>query len=656
MTRQNRIALATAMLVACGQSPPTSSQRSAASVSSAPSVTLSSTLVRDLSALLTREPPTESMKERAARGDLDGLVSELIAHPTFAKAVAPVMLLAHWRFAQHNGISPRNVLKQTTDADGLIHYLRKPCAAAETDEVEPWWALGTKVRICRSDYRPELVTVDQYACGGHYGIDVGCGCGRNLIHCYRDRRHHDSLRASNLAEVNDTIALAVSSGSSIQDIFLANATVRDRNAEILLRRRDIALGKPWKEGLDQFASPRLMPRAEAFPGQHSGILTATNIVRAADAPRVILVVMYSLMTCANSNNAHVTAPEALAIDSANLRADSDGKEFLASAKGCTDCHARLDHGIAFFAGWRSAYHASYFEAEFHPVTSDARLFFANNRDLRATGQSTPRSFAEMLMAQPEFAACQARRIGRFVLGGASDAALENDLAAMIKARAPIREIVKAAVIAYATRAASGQERDADAAPPATLDAAQIFEDDARRRLDAPLVSSLEICSGCHADSWLGRVFESGTATSLELLKMADKVASGAMPKGVTLAATARQQLVTTLTRTAWNDREAGTETARALLGLERPAAVHELSTAMEILRRTDHVTSETNWMVPELLFSEGNNYLTPGMASVYGIEALRGCRRSARDSDVASCIDAVLRRGAYLRGANLEDR
>ena len=138
------------------------------------------------------------------------------------------------------------------------------------------------------------------------------------------------------------------------------------------------------------------------------------------------------------------------------------------------------------------------------------------------------------------------------------------------------------------------------------------------------------------------------ATALQLLRMADMVASSSMPKKIPLSRSRRAEIVTVLSQAAWADAKTGIETADVLLGRRRPASVHEFGTVVGLFAKL--APAPAPWKVPELMMKPGNNFLTPGTATTYGLEALRSCRaRFQASADVENCIDAILDDGAFLR-------
>lgn len=612
-------------------------------------------LLRDLAILTTQSEPTPAMKQLAARGDLEGVVSLLVEDRTFTNTVAPNILLEDNRFPSVYAVQD---LKIQLDEASQVWYLYKPCKPADATSVEPWWALGTHIMVCNDSYKPDVLTMPASkalpndpppVCGSNRGAEPPCGCGRNLMHCIRDTNQHTEIRKSLAAEVYDTIGHVVSSGAPIQDIYLTNATVRDGVTERFYRVHDATRGKPWTAGMEAFKDKALHPRIEDFPGMHAGILTTPNFARISEVPRSVMMTFFQTMTCSGVDGAQVNAHQTLGIDTANIRAESGGGNYLAHQKGCSGCHARLENSIPFFAAWRSVWHSMEVEPELQSL-KEGKIYLNDITDLRATTTTTPAAFAKVVTAQPEFATCQAGRIANYILGADHvDAEVKQELATMIAAQKPARDVFKAALLSYARRLATGE-------PPksghSTSAKPSVFDVDAVRTFDTALVKALAVCEDCHSDDdrWIDKAVASHQTSALHALRMADVVASGTMPKDNPLSEKEREALVTMLTQAAWADAELGRETANNMLGYRRPASVHVLDTVVRMVDQTDGPAAEP--LKPgELMVKPGYNFLTPGVAATIAIEALRVCRTRS-PSNVEACVNKILDdEGAYQRYA-----
>ena len=625
----------------------------------AKSPVMKESLLRDLSILTTQAEPTAELKALGARNDVAGVVEMLLADHRFTNVVVGTMLLEDYRFPSYFAPNGMFVLKQEDPSQP--YYLRKPCKPADTVSVEPWWALGTQIKVCADAYVPDKVVLAPQPgratqrpplCGSWRTPQPGCGCGHNLIHCTHNKAQRRAIRTSIANEVFDTIGYVVSSGEPLQAIYTTNATFRDRNAEVMYRMHDAAAGKPWREGFERYEKASWQPRSEGFPGMHAGILTTTDLSRFTDVPRSEMMAYFSLMTCSTSDGAHVSAHEALGVDTASIRQESGGKDYLAHQVGCTNCHARMENAIGFFAAWRSVFHSVEIEPELQ-VIKEGHVYLNDIDDLRGTVQTTPAAFAGVVTAQPEFASCQAGRIANYLFNGApQEPSLAGDLAAMIMANKPARDVLKVALTRYIQR--MSERVEATDALESSVDSTYSvpFQAEAVRTFDAGLVAALSVCEDCHGGEkkWIDQAVKTHKTTALHMLRMADMVASRSMPKKVALSDADREGLVTKLCQTAWADSKLGNETAAVLLGHRRPSSVHEFGTVVHLFEGMVPNNSDQPWKVPELMMKPGSNFLTPGTAATYGLEALRVCHeRSKAPSDIDACMDQLLDDGAFMR-------
>lgn len=618
-------------------------------------------LLRDLAILTTKSEPSEALKILASHNDIDGVVSMLVDDRRFTNEVVPAMLLEDMRsttIVAVAGSSVRRLKPGNHPSEPL--YLDKACKPSDATKVEPWWALGTEVLVCNDAYRPAVLEGESLPkrpgvrplCGSVYRAfhpewGKACGCGRNLVNCVPDKALPQQIKASLTNEILDTVGHVVSSGAPIQAIYLGSETVRDKLAEITYRKHDMAQGKPWKAGLDAFQKPVWAPRKEDFPGMHAGILTATNIARFYDGQRAMMMTYFIMMTCSGADGAHVNAHQALAFMTEDIRIAGGQEDLLATAPGCTNCHARMEHAVPFFAAWRSAFRSLEIEPELQQI-KEGRIYLNDIDDLRATTKTTPAAFAEVVTAQPEFASCQASRIVKYIFNKAPAHEVNERLIAMIASRKPARDVLKSALKEYIELSSRGA-----AASPSQVDPSMLpptpFDADAVRTLDSSLIAAMVVCEDCHGDgdAWIDRAVKSHQATALHLLRAADMVASGSMPKHQRIPEAERETIVTKLCETAWNDKTMGRATAAVLLGQRQPAQVHEFTTVVNVFAGPP---ADEPWKVPELYMKPGYNFLTPGTAANFGFETLRVCReREKAPADVQACIDKLLDDGGYLR-------
>jgi hypothetical protein len=92
---------------------------------------------------------------------------------------------------------------------------------------------------------------------------------------------------------------------------------------------------------------------------------------------------FSDLWCLSPSSVDVTAEQVLGLGVTDLRA-GDGWKRLAVMPVCTDCHARLDHGMQFFTGYPSSFVGVMYEGRAAPAGAGAlgSLYGHGASDLR----------------------------------------------------------------------------------------------------------------------------------------------------------------------------------------------------------------------------------------------------------------------------------
>ena len=138
----------------------------------------------DLTMLATGDPRSHdgaSIDAVAFGKPLEAFVDGLLATDGFAEKIAPRMILKQYnRPFESIFVGARYVLSSFMLPKGTTYYLRAPCKEADVELVEPWWDLGTELRVCRDAYRPN-VTGDP---------KTGYRCWRP----HAQHAHHEHLR------------------------------------------------------------------------------------------------------------------------------------------------------------------------------------------------------------------------------------------------------------------------------------------------------------------------------------------------------------------------------------------------------------------------------------------------------------------------------
>jgi hypothetical protein len=388
---------------------------------------------------------------RLGERDVPAYVDALLGDKRFARKIAAAILMPRSHPAAP-AFPPSFVLKQTS---GRVHYLRAPCSNAQAEWVRPYWDLSHAVRVCPDSHQPtHFVSPDhpEWRCGGTMlwpGRSTFCGCGPNLINCTRDMAHRAEMLGAARAEMIETVADVVERDAPIESIYTGNSTIRDRNAEFLYRRWRINDSEAVP--LDDLASwtTHRAPRVESVPGQHSGLLTAPQLVYVANTTRGRLRDYYDVLWCAGTASQGADAHTLLELGEADLR--TEGWQKLAVIPVCTGCHARMDYGMQFFDGFPHGSHRVNYVRRPHPGVQ-APLYGTSVLDLRGRAEQSPRGFAELALAQPEFAACVVQRAAEHVFGGEAPPAVVREMHGAFAERHSLRELVRVALLRYGDRA------------------------------------------------------------------------------------------------------------------------------------------------------------------------------------------------------------
>jgi hypothetical protein len=541
----------------------------------------------------------------------------------------------------------------------IIYYLRTKCSRVEAESVVPWWSPGTEVLVCPSSYRPRVRGDDAgRTCGAEMlsprDVDV-CGCGPWLMFCNANHEQWQKVRERVQREVSDTVGYVVDRGLPIEKLFTMNETVRTKDAELLYRRSRVLAGEDASKlfpitgyGEDE---GELSARVEQVPNQHAGLLSTPALTYSSDALRGVMRNYYDWLWCTGVQSAHVTTDAVLGLDVVDLRVGGGWKK-LASMKICTDCHARLDYGMQFFQGYPSATAG----VDFRPNESlrgRGPLYRRDIEDPLGSADLTPRGFAELATAAPEFGDCMARRVVDHVFGGANTTA---DYAAVRDTFAQshrIKDMMRTAMIRFAHAAL-----DREVPPPRDArlaNDARPGDANGRVALSPELVRMVRNdCRECHDEgadlNLLAPELDKGT-----LALMIDRVGFGAMPKNSQgLGEAEREALVAEIARhlyAADEDRTVATDYfAYGLRGLP----VHRFASAVGLVGaaafgpRKAEMTSNENGARARAFRPEAVEpalrllTYSPGVGMFTAVSAMRTCKAAGlAGTELAECIDAA---------------
>ena len=496
---------------------------------------------------------------RGPSSSMDSFTDKLVGLPQANSHAAGVLFGSMGYLGNTELAGDSYVLRSTQVGGEQIWFRYNECKLADTEQVHPWWALGTSIRVCRDSYRPDRVRdpVSGGYCGGlmtETEHSTYCGCGSNLVYCFRDQEQRRAANRSVVGEVERTTADVVARDLPLRELFLKNETIRDAYAEMRYRRSRIANGEPADRVLadldswDAVNGDRLTPRAEVYPGQQAGVLTTTHFLFHFMGPRLRIQGFNEALWCTEVKSQGVTAHMILALGTPDLRV-GDGWKQLAEGPVCSTCHARLDWGLRFFSGYPWVALGTDFLNSEH-ASGVGKVFINGPDDLRATANLSAKDFAEIAVAQPEFGACMVHRVVEHVFGNAARPEDEAAVDAAFKLDGTYRGMMRAALMHWARRAVSPAARSVvgetrpmtPLSSPAVTTTASSAVDDPMMSVPASLRSALDTnCVNCHDDG--STDFRASSLPQSLLARMMLKVAVGEMPRKRKLSPAQRRGLL-----------------------------------------------------------------------------------------------------------------
>lgn len=301
------------------------------------------------------------------------------------------------------------------DAKLDYYYLSEPCKPKEQVSVVPWWDTGTKVKICASDYRPEIVSYDEngitrwceaVATSFQRSFGSPCRCGANLIHCSPSMELQDNvLRAFGEEQVR-TFEHVVRSGLPYSSLLTMAETVRSDLADYFYARIEFLRTGKLVYPKPQENSVRLRPRPEHF---NAGLLTTWPPLMTDDSTRTRVASLWNVSFCFTMKSANVKAGEMFDAIHANEKSATSGnyrhhvRMELASTDGCETCHRILEYGSLALQAYPIHVHGSRYDPA-RAFNGTTKLFM-DGEDPRTEGPATIEWFAKAISEQPEFYQC-----------------------------------------------------------------------------------------------------------------------------------------------------------------------------------------------------------------------------------------------------------
>jgi len=598
-----------------------------------------------------RLPPTERAALRAKLdanpGALEAEIARLVATREFSHDVAPRLLLGYMTAAPFS--FDIAILKTTKIDETVVHWRKQECKSlADVVEVAPWWAPQTTIKICKDDYRPELLRDSQGAfCNGGKGLAIGkeCGCGPSLIFC-ADKEHQQKTLWGLRQETVNTIGYIVSHDLPLADVFTTSYSFRDADAAWVHYRDQIVNGVLDKmPDLSSWpAEGQWAERPALWPGQHAGILTDHQFAFFSDGPRDRMRSYYERAWCKSPASFGVDVDQfrTLVHGAQDLRYHGARWKELAAAPGCTTCHARLDYGMQFFLGYPDVMTAMGPTIATQTPSEEGPLYGDDIEDPRGKAKLTPHEFGKLLVAQPEFADCMIQHVTDHVFGGAPSLAAQDVLAREYKRTGRMRDLMTKALVVYA------RERGT-LPPPATASPTTPARGDTIT-LGKPLVGMIEEhCQHCHEQGALGFFADLDrrpTVTRARMLAMLRLTAFDLMPKGAhRLSSPQRRAMVSDMVSALGLSADAD-RNARAYYAGFTGSRTHFIDASRDAIADSAafHQTERWPWVSESML--EGDEVtLTPSAIIQFAQTAVLACKAvpaSAREQCLTRALDPDL--------------
>lgn len=634
-----------ALTAACGQgrgpdaprvvaTAPTAAPPPASKCARSADAAVSPEILDALAMLATDKPRPASDRSVVKQAELDAYIARLVDDDRFAHDVAPRMIAGP--IVEYAGGLEYPTVLSVDDSSGTPIYfigLRGKCKPEQAVDVHPWWAIDSTVKVCESAYKPNGLRPTSKEPGRYCGPnpDPTCGCGPNLVFCARNRPQKDELIKSTQEEAIRLIARTVKTDARLDQVWTANETERDRNAELIYRRWRISAGEPAEPLLQELktwpTTPVLRPRYEQSPRQHAGLFTFSGSLGLEASIRARMKWFYQSLWCDEPPAGSVETQAVLSFaKSGNVR-NGAGWQELASRPICTECHARLDYGGQFFSGFGINWA---YDPKEH-ASGEGKLYAKNIDDFRGKGSLDPRTFGELATAQPEFSSCVVKHVKRRVLDDVFDTTYDDALSSAFAERHSLKSLMKVALRAYADQRLADGCKTGDRRSSETLEHA--FD---------------TYCRACHGPN--GQKPDFANLSDPGALKAAlSAVAFGKMPRSpIAMPTEHRRAFAELLVQRIWSD-DATRARARAYFENARPAPVHGMPGVLDLIDTRAGAEGRALFKDPKEL--DENTVrgdllrYVPGVESIISLEAYSACKAAGRHgADLDAC---------YLRATDL---
>lgn len=322
-------------------------------------------------------------------------------------------------------------LKKSTTTPPVYYYLDQPCKANQQTEVEPWWDLGSRVRVCADSYKPEIAS---YVAGGESTVwcdstfykahrawvPSPCKCGKNLMNCAPSIEVQRAIMKGFADEQTLTVQHVVEHHLPFGDILTLPGSVRSGYGDFFYARSEFIETGRWsypKPESPDSSNASLRPRPAAFD---AGILSTWFWMVDSDSHRVMARELWDQFLCHPLASRNVTPAEILKAMGGRANAvgkyrDSVRMEFT-KAPGCENCHKILENVSQTMVGYTLMQYGGHYMKD-HAYAGAIQFFVGDVASPRAEGPATLHWLGTTIAAQPEFGACMVKKVLSYVYDG-----------------------------------------------------------------------------------------------------------------------------------------------------------------------------------------------------------------------------------------------
>jgi hypothetical protein len=235
-------------------------------------------------------------------------------------------------------------------------------------EIEPYWAMGTTVRVCAFDAQDTEYSAAGVECATSSGFnDTGCGCGANLVYCNYNTQY--AYRDGFAKEVELRIADVIRENRPYTDLFTSRrAYVNGPLVHFYKYQTRLTSGTSVTPvALDVSRLPDI-PFADynfypiELPEEHAGILTSPSFLMRFQTNRARANRFFDAFMCSPPSPPSGGLPA----QDPNARIEPD----LQLRDGCKYCHALLEPTAAHWGRWTERGSGFLSEIEYPPTRAD----------------------------------------------------------------------------------------------------------------------------------------------------------------------------------------------------------------------------------------------------------------------------------------------